>query len=62
MAAILQTTYSDAFFFNENVYTAIEISLKMVPKRPINNIPAVVQIMAWRRIGGIVGGYQRSCR
>ena len=27
----------------------IKISLKFVPKRPINNIPSLVQIMAWRR-------------
>ena len=29
----------------------IEISLKFIPKGPINNIPALVQIMAWRRTG-----------
>ena len=28
----------------------IKISLKFVPKGPINNIPALVQIMAWRRM------------
>ena len=28
-----------------------DISLKFVPKGPINNIPALVQIMAWRRPG-----------
>ena len=38
-------------FFNENVRNSIEISLKFVPKGPINNIPALVQIMAWRRPG-----------
>ena len=38
-------------FFNENVWIAIRISLKFVPKGPINNIPALVQIMAWRRSG-----------
>ena len=36
-------------FLNENVWIPIEISLKFVPKGPINNIPALVQIMAWRR-------------
>ena len=36
-------------FFNENVWIPIKISLKFVPKGPINNIPAMVQIMAWRR-------------
>ena len=38
-------------FVNENVKILIEISLKFVPKGPINNIPALVQIMAWRRPG-----------
>ena len=28
-----------------------QVSLKFVPKGPINNIPALVQIMAWRRPG-----------
>ena len=36
-------------FLNKNVWIPIKISLKFVPKRPINNIPAMVQIMAWRR-------------
>ena len=38
-------------FVNENVRISIKISLKFVPKGPINNIPALVQIMAWRRSG-----------
>ena len=38
-------------FLNENVWISIEISLNFVPKGPINNIPALVQIMAWRRPG-----------
>ena len=38
-------------FLNEKVWIPIEISLKFVPKDPINNIPAFVQIMAWRRPG-----------
>ena len=38
-------------FLNENVIISIKISLKFVPKDPINNIPALVQIMAWRRSG-----------
>ena len=36
---------------NENVLILIKISLKFIPKGPINNIPALVQIMAWRRPG-----------
>ena len=38
-------------FLNENVWIPIKISLKFVPKGRINNIPALVQIMAWRRPG-----------
>ena len=38
-------------FWNENVSIAIKISLNFVPKGPINNIPALVKIMAWRRPG-----------
>ena len=38
-------------FLNENVWISIKISLKFVPKGPINKIPALVQIMAWRRPG-----------
>ena len=38
-------------FLNENVRISIKISLRVVPKDPINNNPALVQIMAWRRSG-----------
>ena len=38
-------------FLNENVWIPIKISLKFVPKGPINNIPVLVRIMAWRRPG-----------
>ena len=38
-------------FLNENGWLLIEISLKFVPKGPVNNIPALDQIMAWRRPG-----------
>ena len=51
IAAIFQTTFSNGFFLNENVWISINISLKFVPKGPINNIPTLVQIMAWRRSG-----------
>ena len=36
---------------NENIWISLNISLKFVPQVPINNIPALVQIMAWRRPG-----------
>ena len=38
-------------FSNKNVWISIKISLKFVARGPINNIPALVQIMAWRRPG-----------
>ena len=38
-------------FLNENVWISINISLKFVPRGPINNILTLVQIMAWRRPG-----------
>ena len=38
-------------FLNENIWISIRFSLKFVPEGPINNIPALVQIMAWRRPG-----------
>ena len=38
-------------FFNENARISLKISLKFVPKVRINNIPALVQIMVWRRPG-----------
>ena len=38
-------------FFNENVWISLIISLKFVPMSPTNNIPSLVQIMAWRRSG-----------
>ena len=38
-------------FENENVWISLKISRKFVPDVRINNIPALVQIMAWRRPG-----------
>ena len=38
----------NCIFFNENVAISAQISLKFVPKGLINNILALVQIMAWR--------------
>ena len=38
-------------FLNENVWISIDISLKFISKGPIDNIPALVPIMAWRRSG-----------
>ena len=52
VAAISQPTHSNAFswmiFF---FFFIIKISMKFVPKCPIGNEPALVQVMAWRRTG-----------
>ena len=37
-------------FLNKNIWILIKISLKFVPKGPINNIPAL-EIIAWHRPG-----------
>ena len=38
-------------FENENVKMTIRISLKFAPKSPLDSKSALVQVMAWRRIG-----------
>ena len=38
--------FADDIFMNENARIFIKFSLKFVPKGPINNIPALVPIMA----------------
>ena len=38
-------------FLNENIWISVSISLKFVPSGPINNIPTLVHVMAWRRAG-----------
>ena len=38
-------------FLNEHAWMPIKIALKFVPQGPINNIPTLVQIMAWHRPG-----------
>ena len=41
----------NCIFLNENARISLKSSLKFVPKVRINNIPALVQIMAWHRPG-----------
>ena len=41
----------ECVFLNENILISIKISLNFVPEGQINCIPALVQIMAWRRPG-----------
>ena len=38
-------------FVDENITISAKISLKFVPNGPIDNIPALVQIISWRRPG-----------
>ena len=44
-----QTTFSNAF--SSINFFFIRISLKFVPKDPIDNMPAFVDVMAWHRTG-----------
>ena len=50
MAAISQTMFSNAFSWMK-MWISLQSSLKFVPKGLINNIPSLVQIMAWRQPG-----------
>ena len=51
MAAILADDFFKCIFLNENYTILIQISLKFVPRSPIDNKPALVHGMAWCRIG-----------
>ena len=51
MAAILSDDNFKCIFFNKNDRIPIRISLKYVPLSPIENKPALVQVIAWRRRG-----------
>ena len=51
MAATLADNTFKYKFVKENVLISIRISLKFVPKGTVNNIPALVQLMAWRQVG-----------
>ena len=51
MAAISQMTCSSEFSWMKYICIWFKISLKFIPKGPINNIPALFQIMAWWRPG-----------
>ena len=51
MAAIIQTTFSSAFSWIKMYEFRLRFHWIFVPKGSINNIPSLVQIMAWRRPG-----------
>ena len=50
MAAILADIFK-YIFLNEDDKILIQISLKLVPRSPNDNKPALVQVMAWHRTG-----------
>ena len=49
MAAILADDNFKCIFLNGNDRIPIQISLRFVPCSPIDNKPALVHVMAWRR-------------
>ena len=51
MAAILTDNIFKSIFLNEIDKIPIQISLKLVPRSPIDNKSALVRVMAWRRTG-----------
>ena len=51
MAAIWADDNFKCIFLKENNGIPIQNSLKFVPRSPINNKPALFQVMAWRRTG-----------
>ena len=51
MAAILADDIFKCIFLNENDRIPIQISLKFVPRSPVDNKPTLVQVMAWSRTG-----------
>ena len=51
MATILADDIFKCIFGNEMDIIPIQISLKFVPRSPVDNKVALVQVMAWRRTG-----------
>ena len=51
IAANLADNIFKCIFINEKFSISIRISLKLVPRRQVDNRPALVQVMAWRRTG-----------
>ena len=51
MAAILADDIFKCIFLNENDKSMIQISLKLVPRSPVDNKPALVWVMAWCQTG-----------
>ena len=50
-ATLLANDIFECIYLNENDRITFQISLKFVPRSLIDNKPALVQVMAWRRTG-----------
>ena len=51
MAAILADEIFKCIFLNEKDKINIQISLKLASRGPIDNKPALVQVMVWHQTG-----------
>ena len=51
MPTLLADDIFISIFLSEDDKIPIQISLKLVPRSPINISPALVQVMTWRRTG-----------
>ena len=53
MASILADAIFNCIFLNQydGITITIQVSLKYVPRNPIDNKPTLVQVMAWRPTG-----------
>ena len=49
MVAILEDDIFKCILLNENERVPIRISLKLGPRSPIDNKPALARVMAWHR-------------
>ena len=54
MAAILETTFSNAFASMKIYEFGLKFHPTFVPQGPFNNKPALVQMMAWHRTGALL--------
>ena len=51
MVAVLTDDIFKCIFLNENNKIQIQIALRFIPRSPMDNKTALLQVMAWRRIG-----------
>ena len=61
MVAILADDSFKGIFLNESDRIPIQISLKFVPRSPIEDKSELVQLMAWHRTGDNASHYPNQC-